>query len=134
MPTHSTDRAPSVRFLHATLHRTETKTRMPFRFGIAVMAEAPHVFLHCSYEIDGKISTGVAAEGLLPRWFDKTPDKNAEQEIDEMLLVIRRAVAFSSELTPSSAFSDAITCAFDDMICDLAACNCPQLCSTFTRT
>jgi len=77
---------------------------MPFRFGIAVMTEAPHVFLHCTYEVNGRTVTGVAAEGLLPKWFDKTPDKVAGQEIEEMLLVIRRAVGFASEIPASTAF------------------------------
>jgi L-alanine-DL-glutamate epimerase-like enolase superfamily enzyme len=93
-----------LRLLSATLHRTETRTRMPFRFGIAVMTEAPHVFLQCTYEVNGKAVTGIAAEGLLPKWFDKTPDKSSEQEIEEMLLVIRKAVAIAREIPASTAF------------------------------
>jgi hypothetical protein len=77
---------------------------MPFRFGIAVMTEAPHVFLHGTYEVNGRTVTGIAAEGLLPKWFDKTPDKGAEQELQEMLLVIRQAVAFANEIPASTAF------------------------------
>lgn len=96
---------PSLRLLHATLHRTPTRTRMPFRFGIAVMTEAPHVFLHGTFAIDGRESTGVAAEGLLPKWFDKTPEKNADQELEEMLLVIRQAVAFAAEISAPTAFA-----------------------------
>jgi len=93
-----------LKLVDATLHRTETQTRMPFRFGIAVMTAAPHVFLQCRYEINGKVVTGIAAEGLLPKWFDKSPGKPAAQEIDEMLLVIRRAVGFAREISPASAF------------------------------
>lgn len=95
---------PRLRLLQATLHRTPTRTRMPFRFGIAVMTQAPHVFLHGTYEIDGVTVTGVAAEGLLPKWFDKTPEKDAEQELDEMLLVIRQAVALAAGIAPTTAF------------------------------
>lgn len=95
---------PQIRLLHATLHRTPTRTRMPFRFGIAVMTEAPHVFLHGTFEIDGAVTTGVAAEGLLPKWFDKTPEKGAQQELDELLLVIRQAVTFAARIAPTSGF------------------------------
>ena len=77
---------------------------MPFRFGIAVMTEAPHVFLHGTFEIGGKRWTGVAAEGLLPKWFDKSPDKGTQQELDELLLVIRQAVAFAREIPASTGF------------------------------
>lgn len=93
-----------IKLVGATLHRTETQTRMPFRFGIAVMTAAPHVFLQCRYEIDGTVVTGIAADGLLPKWFDKSPEKEAAQEIDEMLLVIRRAVGFAREASAASAF------------------------------
>ncbi len=103
----STENAPmplELKLLDATLHRTETQTRMPFRFGIAVMTAAPHVFLQCRYEIGGQVVTGIAAEGLLPRWFDKSPEKEADQEIDEMLLVIRQAVGFARQATAAPAF------------------------------
>ncbi|WP_339730322.1 hypothetical protein [uncultured Gimesia sp.] len=93
-----------LKLVDATLHRTETQTRMPFRFGIAVMTAAPHVFLQCRYEIDGTVVTGIAADGLLPKWFDKSPEKEAAQEIDEMLLVIRRAVGFAREVSAAAAF------------------------------
>lgn len=93
-----------LRLVDATLHRTDTKTRMPFRFGIAVMTEASHVFLHGSFEIGGKTVTGIAAEGLLPKWFEKSPDKDPKQEMAELLLVIRQAVAFAREIPASSAF------------------------------
>ena len=94
----------AIKLIDATLHWTETETRMPFRFGIAVMTAAPHVFLQCRFEIDGTVVTGIAADGLLPKWFDKSPEKEAAQEIDEMLLVIRRAVGFAREVSAASAF------------------------------
>lgn len=94
----------AIKLIDATLHRTETETRMPFRFGIAVMTAAPHVFLRCRFDIDGTVVTGIAADGLLPKWFDKSPEKEAAQEIDEMLLVIRRAVGFAREVSAASAF------------------------------
>ena len=77
---------------------------MPFRFGIAVMTEVPHVFLYCTWEVDGKAQTGLAADGLPPKWFDKSPDTSNEQDIQNMLLAIRRAVAVARTLSPSSAF------------------------------
>ncbi|HEY0968386.1 MAG TPA: hypothetical protein VGD88_13425 [Opitutaceae bacterium] len=77
---------------------------MPFRFGIAVMTEAPHVVLHATFDIDGLPFTGVAAEGLLPKWFDKTPDKAPEEELKELLLVIRQAMAFARVIAPDSVF------------------------------
>ncbi|MEM9587946.1 MAG: hypothetical protein AAGA03_11760 [Planctomycetota bacterium] len=97
--------APKLKLMGALLHRTETKTRMPFRFGIAVMTAAPHVFLQCDFDIEGKLHRGISAEGLLPKWFDKTPEKSAEHEIEEMLLVIRHAVEVARSAPAANAFS-----------------------------
>ena len=93
-----------LRLATATLHRTTTKTRMPFRFGIAVMTEVPHVFLNCTFEIGKKTFTGIAADGLPPKWFDKAPEKSAQQEIEELLLVIQQAVTFAQQIPASSGF------------------------------
>lgn len=95
---------PNLRFLDATLYSRETRTRMPFRFGIAVMTEATHVVLHGRFEISGRVFTGLAAEGLLPKWFEKSPDKPARQELKELLLVIRKASTSAREIPACSGF------------------------------
>lgn len=95
---------PKIRFLDATLYSTETRTRMPFRFGIAVMTEATHVFLQGRFEIGNKVFTGLAAEGLLPKWFEKSPDKAAQQEMDELHLVVKKAAVFAREIPADSGF------------------------------
>lgn len=95
----------TLRFLDADLHSRDTRTRMPFRFGIAVMTAAPHVVLRCRYEIDGDVHTGVAAEGLLPRWFDKSKDVTPEQELADLYLVIRQALRFVAELPAGSVYA-----------------------------
>ena len=62
------------------------------------------MFLNCTFEIGGKTFTGIAADGLLPRWFDKSPEKGAQQEIEELFLVIRQAVSFAQQIQASTAF------------------------------
>lgn len=101
---YSANEFPRLRLLEASLYRTTTRLRMPFRFGIAVMTEVPHIFLRGIWEVDGKTHTGLAADGLPPKWFDKSPRTSAEQDIQNMLLVIRRAVAAARALPASSAF------------------------------
>jgi hypothetical protein len=94
----------AVRLREARLFETPTFTRMPFRFGIAVMTEAPHVFLHATFDVDGRTANGIAAEGLLPKWFDKDPAKRVQDEIVEMLLVIRQAAKFAESLPALPVF------------------------------
>ena len=62
------------------------------------------MFLHGSYEIGNQVVTGIAAEGLLPKWFDKSPTKGPQEELEDLLLVIRQAVAFAREIPLSTAF------------------------------
>lgn len=104
MATHSVNQFPRLRLLEASLYRTTTRLRMPFRFGIAVMTEVPHVFLRGVWDVDGKTKAGLAADGLPPKWFDKSPNTSNQQDIDNMLLAIRDAIAVARTLAVGSAF------------------------------
>ena len=48
-----------------------TRTRFPFRYGIASMTEVPHLFARTTVAVAGKSSIGLGAEGLPPKWFTK---------------------------------------------------------------
>lgn len=89
-----------IRLLGYKLFRADIRTRMPFRYGIATMTVAPHVFFEATCELEGVIQTGVAAENLIPKWFTKDPGVEPAVEIDEMLRVIRKAAASAIEIGP----------------------------------
>jgi hypothetical protein len=84
---------PHLMHLLATeLYRADLRTRMTFRYGIAVMTALPHVFLRVTCEFEGgRRQTGSAADNLPPKWFTKDPSRNIALEIDEMLDVIEHA-------------------------------------------
>jgi hypothetical protein len=88
----------------AELHRIRLKTRIPFRYGIATMTDVTHVFLRIRFEIDGKAQTGLAADHLPPKWFTKDPDRPLDEEVDEMLAVIRAAVANARTIRAAMPF------------------------------
>lgn len=67
------------------------KTRMPFQYGIATLHALPHVFLVLTVQVDGKTVCGVSAEGLPPKWFRKDPAQRFEDELDEMIAVLKLA-------------------------------------------
>jgi hypothetical protein len=68
-----------------------TRTRFPFRYGIASMTEVPHVFARVRARVDDRGSIGLASEGLPPKWFTKDPGTTFEEDLPVMLGVIRRA-------------------------------------------
>lgn len=93
-----------VRILQGDVHLIDLKTRLPFKYGIATMTRAPQAFVRLLVEVDGRRATGVAADVLPPKWFTKVPEKPLGDEIDEMLVVIDRAVASAAEVRGASAF------------------------------
>ena len=62
-----------------------TRTRFPFRYGIASMTEVPHLFVRTTVTSGGASAVGITAEGLPPKWFTKDPSTTFEQDLPEML-------------------------------------------------
>ena len=69
------------------------------------MTELPHVLLSVSASIDGENVSGLASEGLPPKWFTKNPETTFEQDLPEMLRVIEQAVSFGREVEEGSLFA-----------------------------
>lgn len=82
---------PMFRLLDLRFHVVRTATRFPFRYGIAAMTAAPHLFLRGEFEIDGKRVAGFAGEGLPPKWFVKSPDTTFDQDLPDMTAAIASA-------------------------------------------
>ena len=85
----------TIEVLGGDIHLIDLQTRLPFRYGIATMTEAPHAFVRLHVLVDGQHSTGVAADFLPPKWFTKVPDTPLQTEILEMLTTIEVAVDLS---------------------------------------
>src|SRR5438105_842373 len=95
----------TIRVLDGDVHLIDLKTRMPFRYGIATMTEAPHAFVRLRVVVDEAEETGVSADLLPPKWFTKEPAKPLDEEVDEMLLVIEHAVRAAAGLRAESVFA-----------------------------
>ena len=67
------------------------QTRLPFRYGISTLLACPHLFLRLTVDVDGVVTTGTAADHLPPKWFTKDPSTPFEQDVRDMLDVIRHA-------------------------------------------
>ncbi|MCF7686958.1 MAG: hypothetical protein K9M98_01940 [Cephaloticoccus sp.] len=94
-----------IKLLTAELFRIQLKARMPFRYGIATMTEVPHVFLRLKFDFAGVAQSGVAADHLPPKWFTKDPNRGLDDEINEMLLVIRTAVSHAQAIHAATPFA-----------------------------
>ena len=74
------------------LFERDVRLRMPFRFGIVTLTRAPQVFARVRVELaDGSTATGMAAELLAPKWFDKNPRLSNEQNFDQLRASLAQA-------------------------------------------
>jgi len=72
----------------------DVKLRMPFRFGVVTLTEAPQAFARVRIRTeDGREATGAAAELLAPKWFDKDPALANEDNYEQL----RRSLAAARE-------------------------------------
>src|SRR5207247_10738805 len=78
-----------------------TRTRFPFRYGIASMTDVPHLFVRTRVTVAEKSSYGLSSEGLPPKWFTKNPATTFEQDLPEMLEVISHAAKLAGEIARS---------------------------------
>ena len=89
------DAAPRVRLAEANLRERAAKLRMPFRFGVATLREVRQAELTVRIEgADGRGAVGIAAECLLPKWFDKNPALSDDDNVEQL----RTSLAIALEL------------------------------------
>src|SRR6185295_10779544 len=83
-----------------------TRTRFPFKYGIASMTEVPHLFVRTRVAVGQESSFGLASDGLPPKWFTKNPATTFEQDLPEMLEVISHAAKLAEQIarTPVAFF------------------------------
>jgi L-alanine-DL-glutamate epimerase-like enolase superfamily enzyme len=68
-----------------SFYERDVRLRMPFRFGVVTLTEAPQAFVHARIRLEnGKESEGAAAELLAPKWFDKNPALSNEDNFGQL--------------------------------------------------
>src|ERR687891_572621 len=72
-------------------HVLHTRTRFPFRYGIASMTDVPHLFARTMVTTGARSQAGLAAEGLPPKWFTKNPTTTFDQDLPDMIDVVGHA-------------------------------------------
>ena len=70
----------------------DVRLRLPFRFGVVTMTEAPQAFVRARIALEnGKEAEGGAAEMLAPKWFDKDPTQSNEENFEQLRASLRLA-------------------------------------------
>lgn len=98
--------SPVFRVAEIRLFERAVRLRLPFRFGVVTLTEAPQAFARLRIELpDGRSSWGAAAELMAPKWFDKNPALSNAQNFDQLRLSLRHAAeAYRAEESARTAF------------------------------
>src|SRR5688500_5014567 len=98
-------RAPELVVEEIDLLERDVKLRMPFRFGIVTLTEAPQAFVRVRIRlVDGTVARGMAAELLAPKWFDKDPALSNEDNFDQLRSSLAIARSLTLDGVSASAF------------------------------
>lgn len=99
-----------IRISEVDLRERDVRLRLPFRFGVVTLREAPQLFCRVRIELrDGRGGWGSTAELLAPKWFDKDPSISNDDNFEQLRNSVRNAAALYLEnrafLTPFGHFS-----------------------------
>lgn len=79
--------APTLAVREVALYERDVHLRLPFRFGVVTLEDAPQAFAHVRVETaDGRSAWGTGAELMVPKWFDKDPALTNEDNFDQLRL------------------------------------------------
>jgi L-alanine-DL-glutamate epimerase-like enolase superfamily enzyme len=84
--------APRLRVREVVLLERDVRLRLPFRFGVVTLTEAPQAFVRARIALeDGREGWGAAAEMLAPKWFDKDPALSDADNAEQLRTALRVA-------------------------------------------
>ena len=102
--------APSFTIDSIEFLERDVRLRMPFRFGVVTLTEAPQAFAHVRIRLAGgapgstAVGEGMAAELLAPKWFDKNPAWSNEDNFDQLRAALDLARSLYLDGVPRTAF------------------------------
>jgi hypothetical protein len=103
----------------------------PFRFGAVTVNGASQLFVRVGIEVDGKASEGVAAELMVPKWFNKDPSLSADDTVEQL----RQSASIARDIYlatrgPDTAFGLHAACS-SAQVAACAKANIPALAAAF---
>src|SRR3954451_6881989 len=98
------DGSVRLSLVDAEFYERPVKLRLPFRFGVVTLREAPQLFVRVRVRLaDTREGDGIAAELLVPKWFDKSPELSNQQNFEQLrqsVAMARRSIMDAGSDTP----------------------------------
>jgi hypothetical protein len=90
-----------LKLVEVERHERDVRLRLPFRFGVTTVTHATQAVIRATIALpDGRSETGLAAETLAAKWFDKNLALSDEQNLDQL----RQSLEIAIELYRSRGF------------------------------
>lgn len=103
--------APRLTVVEIVALERDVRLRLPFRYGVVTLTEAPQAFLRVRIRLDdGREGWGMAAELLAPKWFDKNPALSNEDNFDQLRAALSAAGGLYRDAGPRTAFGHYVAC------------------------
>src|SRR5262252_224121 len=84
---------PKVKLEGAECFERDVQLRLPFRFGAVTVTASRQSVVRATIALeDGRTGTGIAAETLGAKWFDKNPALSDEQNLEQLRQALSLAV------------------------------------------
>jgi hypothetical protein len=89
----------------AEYYERSVALRLPFRFGVATLTELRQANLRLRVEDkSGRSAWGIAAESLVPKWFDKDLAKSDLQNVADLRRAVAIAIGLYRDCGPATPF------------------------------
>src|SRR5215207_6301575 len=93
--------APRLKLVEVERYERDVRLRLPFRFGVTTVTHATQAVIRATIALpEGRTATGVAAETLAAKWFDKNLALSDEDNLDQL----RQSLAIAIELYGARGF------------------------------
>ena len=97
--------APKIKLESVERFERDFKLRLPFRFGVITVTEGTQAVIRVEIALeDGRTATGVAAESLGAKWFDKSPAFSDAQNLDQLRQALELGIGHYRRLGWSTPF------------------------------
>jgi len=101
-----TGAAPKLKVETVERYERDVKLRLPFRFGVITLTEATQAVIRVRVALaDGRSGTGIAAETLAAKWFDKNLALTDDQNLDQLRQALDIAVGLYRAQPASTPFA-----------------------------
>ena len=123
--------APPLTVTGIELYERDVHLRLPFRFGVTTLTEAPQGFARVHIRLDdGREGWGMAAEVLAPKWFDKNLELSNEDNYDQLRAALAIATRLYQATGPATAFEH-YRASYSEQVVEAARCGLKPLVACF---